>query len=534
MTKEISSVANKLREVFPKGVKAPKDKTKTSTIGDEGQFGHSLTQNDPETIRFIKKHKINDHGDRDDSGAFKVATSYSLDNEKNSRLKGHGKKKEADVYEDTGGTCPHCGKQVSKCKCKDKSQGEPAYQKDKALLLGGSGKKLREHTLSNELAMEILEALKAQRITEMENPYGSKKPEIGGGGGGGASAPKGYRGGSNLPLSMQDNPGARLSDPAPKITNRDRGDPKRSIVGPQQFEGGKLTKAVKKLDISKDVGGKQFTKGMKAEEVKLCNKQDTHDTEFTKGMEVNKHAEGEIQTMRQPSGPASNKSKKLDKRDTKKPTLSNESSFKEGAQSDPMIQTETLSSKASAGDYVDDFVHSKNKMFSGDSKKKRIDRALGAYYSKKHESVVNELLNPYTTNKPDIGGGGGGAGLFDTRIAKAGRNVDRTDRWNARAQEKAQAQQPQDNNPPVKEDFAEPLLGEGGKSKKKKTRTEGGSSEHATLGAPSDRTQNLKADTGFQLEGGKRSPGTEKRLKLTKALAKKQIHFGQVDEGHIL
>ncbi len=44
---------------------------------------------------------------------------------------------------------------------------------------------------------------------------------------------------------------------------------------------------------------------------------------------------------------------------------------------------ESLSPNASAGDYVKDFVHSKNDKFKGDSKKERIKRALGAYYGKK-------------------------------------------------------------------------------------------------------------------------------------------------------
>ena len=51
---------------------------------------------------------------------------------------------------------------------------------------------------------------------------------------------------------------------------------------------------------------------------------------------------------------------------------------------------ESLSKSATASDYIDDFVHSKNKKFKGDSKKQRIKRALGAYYSKKNESVQNE------------------------------------------------------------------------------------------------------------------------------------------------
>jgi hypothetical protein len=53
---------------------------------------------------------------------------------------------------------------------------------------------------------------------------------------------------------------------------------------------------------------------------------------------------------------------------------------------DPEL-SETLSKSASASDYVDDFVHSKNKMFKGDSKAQRVKRALGAYYSKKNEAV---------------------------------------------------------------------------------------------------------------------------------------------------
>jgi hypothetical protein len=48
---------------------------------------------------------------------------------------------------------------------------------------------------------------------------------------------------------------------------------------------------------------------------------------------------------------------------------------------------EVLTKSTSAGETIDDFVHSKNKMFSGDSKKQRIKRALGAYYSKQNEEV---------------------------------------------------------------------------------------------------------------------------------------------------
>lgn len=41
---------------------------------------------------------------------------------------------------------------------------------------------------------------------------------------------------------------------------------------------------------------------------------------------------------------------------------------------------EKLGPNSSASDYIDDFVHSKNRIFKGDSKLKRIRRALGAYY----------------------------------------------------------------------------------------------------------------------------------------------------------
>lgn len=56
---------------------------------------------------------------------------------------------------------------------------------------------------------------------------------------------------------------------------------------------------------------------------------------------------------------------------------------------------EKLAPDAKAGDYIDDFVHSKNKMFKGDSKKQRIKRALGAYYGKKNEEV--ELIDTEET-----------------------------------------------------------------------------------------------------------------------------------------
>jgi len=66
------------------------------------------------------------------------------------------------------------------------------------------------------------------------------------------------------------------------------------------------------------------------------------------------------------------------------------------------IIKETLSSKASSSDYIDDFVHSDNKMFSGDSKQKRIRRALGAYYGKKR-AVKEDIFNEQNAIEPLIG-----------------------------------------------------------------------------------------------------------------------------------
>jgi hypothetical protein len=56
---------------------------------------------------------------------------------------------------------------------------------------------------------------------------------------------------------------------------------------------------------------------------------------------------------------------------------------------DEMIN-EVLSKDATAGDYIDDFVHSDNPKFAGKSKKKRKEMALAAYYSKKNEEVELE------------------------------------------------------------------------------------------------------------------------------------------------
>ena len=64
---------------------------------------------------------------------------------------------------------------------------------------------------------------------------------------------------------------------------------------------------------------------------------------------------------------------------------------------------ESLSPDAKASDYIHDFVHSKNKKFSGDSKKQRIKRALGAYYAK-NEAYAPSLPNSYDVTVHDHSG----------------------------------------------------------------------------------------------------------------------------------
>lgn len=60
---------------------------------------------------------------------------------------------------------------------------------------------------------------------------------------------------------------------------------------------------------------------------------------------------------------------------------------------------EKLDASATASDYVRDFVHSNDPKFAGDTKKKRIKRALAAYYEKQrneeYEIDDREQLKEY-------------------------------------------------------------------------------------------------------------------------------------------
>ncbi len=53
---------------------------------------------------------------------------------------------------------------------------------------------------------------------------------------------------------------------------------------------------------------------------------------------------------------------------------------------------EVLTKSTSAGETIDDFVHSKNPQFAGKSKEKRKEMALAAYYSKQNEDLAVPLL----------------------------------------------------------------------------------------------------------------------------------------------
>ena len=65
---------------------------------------------------------------------------------------------------------------------------------------------------------------------------------------------------------------------------------------------------------------------------------------------------------------------------------------KRGMLADKKKLDEVLTKKTPVSNVIDGFVHSKNKMFKGDSKNQRIKRALGAFYDKHPEKSVKEDL----------------------------------------------------------------------------------------------------------------------------------------------
>ena len=58
----------------------------------------------------------------------------------------------------------------------------------------------------------------------------------------------------------------------------------------------------------------------------------------------------------------------------------------------PLAFHKKLGAEADAKDYIDDFVHSDDKRFAGDSKRQRIRRALGAFYGKQMGVGVGSVV----------------------------------------------------------------------------------------------------------------------------------------------
>jgi hypothetical protein len=84
---------------------------------------------------------------------------------------------------------------------------------------------------------------------------------------------------------------------------------------------------------------------------------------------------------------------------------------KEEAELDEMI-TEVLSKDASAGDWIHDFVHSKNPKFAGKSTAERKKMALGAYYGKKNEDMWQD---PQAATQTPADGANGGNQVADRK-----------------------------------------------------------------------------------------------------------------------
>lgn len=66
---------------------------------------------------------------------------------------------------------------------------------------------------------------------------------------------------------------------------------------------------------------------------------------------------------------------------------------------------EVLSKDASAGDWIHDFVHSKNPKFAGKTKAKRKEMALAAYYAKQRNEEVENDICPECMQDPCVCGG---------------------------------------------------------------------------------------------------------------------------------
>ena len=123
---------------------------------------------------------------------------------------------------------------------------------------------------------------------------------------------------------------------------------------------------------------------------------------------------------------------------------------------------EVLTKKTPAGKVISDFVKSDAPTFSGDSKKQRIKRALGAYYG-----MHKEGSDPYEKNLPPISSDGSASPERLNKLASmAGSQPGKTSEPTQADKEKATNFE-SGGKKKIKEDLAMPML-EGGKKKTRK------------------------------------------------------------------
>jgi hypothetical protein len=107
---------------------------------------------------------------------------------------------------------------------------------------------------------------------------------------------------------------------------------------------------------------------------------------------------------------------------------------------DEMIN-EVLSKNASAGDWIDDFVHSDNPKFAGKSKAERKKMALGAYYGAQKEAyeASNAPITTDTLAGRLPGGKSNSFKSFKTRVKPLAKETGETETPDAKEPEKTTA-----------------------------------------------------------------------------------------------
>jgi len=264
-------------------------KTETKRPGSVGELGKSLEDNDPETLKFVKRHETSIHGEKPE-----VATKYALDDPKNANMKPEeGVYEEMEDMEEAKGKCPKCG--ASECSCKQK-------------LLSN---KLKEETLANFIALDVLEELKAERLDELSKSLYNR------------AAKDAYE--------------AKNKAQKPGFFSRMMGaKPDLELAAKKRSQGLKFAAKAKdpdtetsypsskpekpaKRNISLTAGPKDdnpMTR-IKHESVGEIHKVSPGDPDYTGGMHVHTKPKAEIQTDHKPAVSSSEKSKKLTKKEVK-------------------------------------------------------------------------------------------------------------------------------------------------------------------------------------------------------------------------